>query len=66
MNGYLYDSFFCGRNGRMRRNRIGQNIMTSICEKHGITSAGRGICFSLPVESVAGLHVSADLKKKED
>ncbi|MBP3372801.1 MAG: hypothetical protein J6L88_09790 [Clostridia bacterium] len=50
----------------MRRNRIGQNIMTSICEKHGITSAGRGICFSLPVESVAGLHVSADLKKKED
>ena len=40
-------------------------IMTAICEKHGITSAGKGICFSLPVESVVGLHVSADSDKDE-
>ena len=35
-------------------------IMTAICQQHGITSAGKGICFSLPVESVVGLHVSTE------
>ena len=39
-------------------------IMTAICEKHGITSAGKGICFSLPVESVVGLHVSAEKEEE--
>ena len=45
--------------------RVGAKL-TAICEKHGITSAGKGICFSLPVETAAGLHVSAEPEKKQD
>ena len=35
---------------------IKNDVMTAICQKNEITDAGRGICFSLPVEAAAGLH----------
>ena len=39
---------------------IKNDVMTAICQKNEITDAGRGICFSLPVEAAAGLHRHAE------
>lgn len=33
-----------------------QNIMQSITEKTGLSTAGKGICFSLPVDSAIGIN----------
>ena len=44
------------------------NIMKTICEKAHIEEAGKGICFSLPVNQVRGISTKYSFKveKKEE